>query len=88
MNKKCDVNDKSFLLNVLATVTGYGSLYLLEQIAPMITNGEGTMNWNCEVCGTDFIVPTNAMNTLMIAATHCVTCTKELSARFSAIVGA
>jgi transcription elongation factor Elf1 len=54
----------------------------------MITNGEGTMNWNCEVCGTDFIVPTNAMNTLMIAATHCATCTKELSARFSAIVGA
>ena len=88
MNKKCDVNDKSFLLNVLATVTGYGSLYLLEQIAPMITNGEGTMNWNCERCNTEFVVADNVMNSLMTSATHCATCTKTLSAAFSATVGA
>ena len=54
----------------------------------MITNGEGTMNWNCERCNTEFVVADNVMNSLMTSATHCATCTKTLSAAFSATVGA
>jgi predicted nucleic acid-binding Zn ribbon protein len=54
----------------------------------MITNGEGTMNWKCERCYTEFEVSQNVMNSLMISATHCATCTKTLSAAFSATVGA
>lgn len=52
----------------------------------MITNGEGTMNWNCERCNAEFVVADNVINSLMISATHCATCTKTLAATFSGLV--
>lgn len=39
---------------------------------------------NCERCGTDFIVPSNVIGSLITAATHCTNCVSALSSAFSA----
>ena len=38
----------------------------------------------CARCCSDFIVPSNALNSLMVAATHCAGCVSYLSETFSA----
>jgi hypothetical protein len=41
-------------------------------------------HWNCERCCSDFVVPSNAANSLLITSTHCAGCASFLSAKFSA----
>ncbi len=41
-------------------------------------------HYNCERCCSDFIVPSDVINSLMITATHCAGCASLLSAKFTA----
>jgi transcription elongation factor Elf1 len=54
---------------------------MLDQKKTVNTN---EFHWNCERCCSDFIVPSDVTNSLMITATHCPSCASFLSHKFNA----